>query len=281
MHTQSERNLFRTDSPFNLDGNVALVTGGTHGIGRGIVEELARHGARVTLSSRKQPECDLVAAEINRAIGDDVAIGVASDLRDPASLDALVATTFDRWGQIDCLVGNAAVLQDDCGADDPLSPIVWETMLTANVQGNFHLARLVARKMMAQASGSIIFISSLSAALPVPSRLAYGAGKAALENMSRTLAATLARHNVRVNCIAPGGIRTRGSRTLYEDPARLAAYVSQIPLQRTAEPNDVGAAAVFLASNASTYVTGTVIPVDGGRTTVGQIVGPNELSNRL
>jgi NAD(P)-dependent dehydrogenase (short-subunit alcohol dehydrogenase family) len=268
-------------SPFDLNGSVALITGATHGIGRGIVEEMARHGAKVALSSRKQVECDRVAADINETVGQDMAIGFASDLRDADSLDALVGSTLRRWGRIDCLVANAAILQDDCETDDPLGPAVWQAMLMANVQANFHLARQVAHRMIAQGGGSIIFVSSLSAAVAVPSRLAYGAGKAALENMARTLAAALAGHGVRVNCIAPGGIRTRGSQALYEDATKLAAYARQIPLRRTGEPSEVGAAAVFLAAKASAYVTGATIPVDGGRTTVGLVVGANELADQL
>jgi NAD(P)-dependent dehydrogenase (short-subunit alcohol dehydrogenase family) len=268
-------------SPFDLRGQIVLVTGATHGIGRGIVDELVRHGAFVTLSSRHQAECDRVVAELDATMGTQVAHGVVSDLADLGSLDRLVGATLARWGRIDCLVANAAILQDDDATGDPLGAANWDTLLLRNAHGNFHLARLVARNMMTRDSGSIIFISSVSATLPTPRRFAYGAGKAALENISRTFAAGLVGHNIRVNTIAPGSIRSRGSQSISDDPAQLAAYEATIPMGRMGTPAEVGATVVFLASRASSYITGETIAVDGGRVSIGTVLGSNRLAEQL
>jgi NAD(P)-dependent dehydrogenase (short-subunit alcohol dehydrogenase family) len=205
---------------------------------------------------------------------------MASDLSDNASLEALYAAAVKSWGQVDCLVCNAALLHETY-SDRPLAPDAFASSVTENLYANFRLANLVAPGMIERRSGSIIFISSVSAHVAIPARLVYGASKAALENMARNLAAGLAPFNVRVNCIVPGAIRSRGTRAIASDPQLEAGYVRSIPLGRMGEPREIGSAVVFLASEASAYITGATIPVAGGRTTIGTVVGTNDLAEEM
>jgi NAD(P)-dependent dehydrogenase (short-subunit alcohol dehydrogenase family) len=241
---------------FDLEGMTALVTGGTRGIGRGIVEQFVRHGARVALSSRSQADCDaVVAAERG---------GIAADATSIESTQNMVDAVIAAWGKIDILVCNAAVLTF-FGPSRETPDEQFEVMLRGNVIASFRLCHMVAGGMLERRSGSIILITSIAGLQPTPKTIAYGASKAAVTAMARSLAAEFAPNRVRVNCIAPGLIRSEGARGIWENPERLAVAERHVPLGRIGEAEDIGAAAVYLASRASTYVTGITLSVDGGR----------------
>jgi NAD(P)-dependent dehydrogenase (short-subunit alcohol dehydrogenase family) len=256
---------------FDLTGQVALVTGGTKGIGNGIVRQMLAAGAAVALTSRTAVECDEVAAELGDEFGRDRVIGIACDLADLEAAAPLIAAVTERFGSIDALIANAAAT----GGHGPLVGASLEHftgMLQANVVGNFELGRLAAEQMAARGAGSIVFVTSIAASTPMPTNVAYAASKAALTSMAVSLAAEYAAHGVRVNCLAPGLIRSYSSSTAFSTEDNLRAYAhANIPLGRIGEPEEVGATCVFLTSSAGAYITAAVIPVDGGRAGLGQI----------
>jgi NAD(P)-dependent dehydrogenase (short-subunit alcohol dehydrogenase family) len=254
-------------SLFDLTGNVALVTGSTKGIGRGIAERLCEQGASVVVSSRTQAECDATAQELNDRYGAGTAVGFAADLMDVASLRALVDKAVARFGRIDTLVCNAAILPF-IGPSTQTPPDQFSRMIEGNIQNTFRLCQMVLPQMRARKSGSVIIIGSVSGVNAAVMEMAYGMSKAAQAHMAKSLAAEVVSDGVRVNCVAPGLIRSDASKTLWKDPAVLAPFLEGIPLHRIGEPDDIAGGVIFLASKAGSYVTGATICIDGGRTTV-------------
>lgn len=256
---------------FDLTGRVALITGGTKGVGYGIVRQFLNVGASVVLTSRTAADCAAVAASLGEEFGADRALGVACDLADLDALPALRDAVLERYGRIDALIANAALT----GGHGPLetAPLdYFNRMLQTNVVCNFALARLVAPRMVERGDGSITFITSIAAVTPMPTNVAYAASKAALASVARSLAAAYAGSGLRVNCVQPGLIRSFSSETVFGDEERLRSYSrANIPLGRIGEAEEVGAACVYLASSAGGYLTGEVIPVDGGRSSLGTV----------
>lgn len=239
----------------SLSGRVALVTGASRGIGRAIAEAFALAGASVMLSSRKQAALEETAAEI----GGDVDV-VAANAGDRDQAEAAVARTMERFGSIDVLVNNAATnpyFGPAIDIDLPRYDKTWEV----NVRGPLVWSQLVWHASMGARGGSILNISSVGGMSVEPGIGIYNATKAALIHLTRTLAAELA-PTVRVNAIAPGLVKTDMARALWE-PAeeRIAA---SMPLARLGEPTDIANAAVFLASDAASWITGHTLVVDGG-----------------
>lgn len=256
-------------SLFDLSGKTAVVTGATKGIGRGVVERLAEHGARVIASSRDQAACEAVAAELNERYGSgqEIAAGIACDIDSLEQIDHLATASAERWGGIDILVGNAAILPYmGQSADTP--PELFDRILTSNQHHNFRLCQAVRTSMAGRGGGRIVLIGSASGHLPSPTVLAYAVAKAGLAHMARCLADEFAADRITVNCVAPGLIRSFSSKPLWEDDAVLGAITAGIPLGRIGEPDDIAGAVIFLASAAGGYVSGATIPVDGGRTTL-------------
>ena len=248
---------------FDLSGKVAVVTGGSRGIGRSICEQMAAHGAKVVVSSRKLAACEEVVTAIKAKGGE--AIAVAASISDKAQLENLVAKTREAWGRIDILVCNAAV-NPHYGSLGQLTDEVFERMMVNNVLSNLWLSRMVAPEMRERRDGSIIYIIS-TAALRASTMLGmYGVTKAADYALCRNLAAEWGPDNVRVNCVAPSVVTTQFARVLYEDPARRAAREAGTLLKRLAEPEDIAGVALMLASRAGAYITGQTIVVDGGTT---------------
>lgn len=248
---------------FSLNGQVALVTGSSRGIGRAIAELMASAGAKVVVSSRKAQACEEVAALI-RARGQQ-AIAVPCNVSHNDAIDALAEKVHQHWGRIDVLVLNAAVnpymgplLEIDDGA--------WHKTLDANVGSVLHACRRVIPAMAAQGGGAVIIVSSIAGLKGSTKLGAYAVSKAADMQMARNLAVEWGHANVRVNCIAPGLVRTDMARALWEDPDRLSAALRAYPLGRIGEPADIAGAAVFLASPAGAFVTGQTLVVDGGST---------------
>lgn len=253
-------------SAFDLGGKVAVVTGSSRGIGRSIAEHLAAAGAKVVISSRKGPACEEVVQAIREAGGE--AIAVPANIGEKAQLDALVAQTRKTWGRIDILVCNAAS-NPYYGPMAQLPDEAFNKILQNNIVSNHWLANLVLPEMAQRRDGVVIIVSSIGGLKGSGTLGAYAVSKAADMQLARNLAVEWGRHNIRVNCIAPGLVRTDFARALWENPEILRRYESTTPLGRIGEPDDIGGIAVFLASSAGAFVTGQTIVADGGVTIVG------------
>jgi NAD(P)-dependent dehydrogenase (short-subunit alcohol dehydrogenase family) len=251
---------------FSLDGRVAVVTGSSRGIGRSIAEHLARHGARVVISSRKQPACEEVAASIRAAGGQ--AVAVPANIADKAQLEQLVAATRSQWGRIDVLVCNAAS-NPYYGPMSELPDEAFDKVLQNNIVSNLWLANLVLPEMAQRRDGVVIIVSSIGGLKGSATLGAYCVSKAADMQLARNLAVEWGPHNVRVNCIAPGLVKTDFAKALWDNPELLARTQANTPLRRIGEPDDIGGIAVFLASRAGAFVTGQTIVADGGITIAG------------
>ena len=252
-------------SQFDLTGKVAIVTGSSRGIGRASAFELAAHGAKVVISSRKQDACDEVAAELNGKYGEGTAIAIAASISDKAALQRLVDETRARLGRIDVLVCNAA----SNPYYGPLAGITDEQfrkVLDNNILSNHWLIGMAAPEMLERGEGSIIIVSSIGGLRGSPVIGAYNVSKAADFQLARNYAVEYGPRGVRVNCVAPGLVRTDFARALWEDPERIRAANEQVPLRRIGEPHEIAGAVVFLASPASSFMTGQAIVVDGGVT---------------
>jgi NAD(P)-dependent dehydrogenase (short-subunit alcohol dehydrogenase family) len=252
-------------SLFDLEGQVAVVTGSSRGIGRAIVERLAQHGARVVVSSRRQDACDAVAADIVRRHGEGRALAVAASLSSKEALQRLVDATLQAWGRIDVLICNAAS-NPYYGPLAGISDEQFRKILDNNVIANLWLVAMVAPGMVERRSGSIVIVSSIGGLRGSTTIGAYNVSKAAGFQLARNLAHEYGPHGVRVNCIAPGLVKTDFARALWENPETLRRATEPVPLRRIGEPDEIAGAAVFLASKASSFMTGQAIVVDGGAT---------------
>ncbi len=253
-------------NPFDLSGKTAIVTGSSRGIGRSIAEHLARAGAKVVISSRKADACERVAAAIRGAGGD--AIDIPANIGDKTQLEGLVKETRNKCGKIDVLVCNAAS-NPYYGPMAKMPDDAFNKILQNNIVSNHWLANLVLPEMAARKDGSVIIVSSIGGLKGTVALGAYAISKAADMQLARNLAMEWSPHNVRVNCIAPGLVKTDFARALWENPEILKHYESQTPLRRIGEPDDIGGVAVFLASRAAAFVTGQTIVADGGVTIAG------------
>jgi NAD(P)-dependent dehydrogenase (short-subunit alcohol dehydrogenase family) len=251
---------------FRLDGKVAVVTGSSRGIGRSIAEHMAACGARVVISSRKAPACEETAAAI-RAQGGE-AIAVPANIGERPQLEALVEATRRQLGPIDILVCNAAS-NPYFGPMARMPDEAFQKILQNNVVSNHWLANLVLPEMAQRKDGVVIIVSSIGGLKGSAMLGAYCVSKAADMQLARNLAVEWGKHNIRVNCIAPGLVRTDFARALWEDPAYLARTQALTPLGRIGEPEDIGGIAAFLASRAGAFVTGQTIVADGGVTIAG------------
>ncbi len=253
---------------FDLTGKVAIITGSSRGIGRAIAESFAAAGAKVVISSRKQHACDEVVAAINERYGEERAIAIAASISDKAALEALVTETRRRAGRIDILVCNAAS-NPYYGPMAGITDAQFRKIFDNNVLANHWLITMVAPEMIERRDGAIIVVSSIGGLIGSDKIGAYNISKAADFQLVRNLAIEFGPHNVRVNAIAPGVIRTDFARALWEDPEAEAALERVTPLGRLGEPEEIAGAAVFLASKAGAYVTGQGIVIDGGTTIKG------------
>jgi NAD(P)-dependent dehydrogenase (short-subunit alcohol dehydrogenase family) len=249
---------------FDLTGKVAIVTGSSRGIGRAIAEALADHGARVVVSSRKAEACQEVADAIN-AKHPGQAIVVPASISSKEALQNLVDETRRQWGRIDILVCNAAS-NPYYGPMAGISDDQFRKILDNNVLANNWLIQMVAPEMLERKDGSIVIVSSIGGLTSSTVIGAYNISKAADFQLARNLAAEFGPSGVRVNCIAPGLVRTDFARALWENPDTLKTVTAGTPLRRIGEPHEIAGAAVFLAAPASAFMTGQAIVVDGGST---------------
>jgi NAD(P)-dependent dehydrogenase (short-subunit alcohol dehydrogenase family) len=246
-------------SLFRLDGKVALVTGGSRGLGKEMIKAFAAVGADVVIASRKKDACDDLAKEIERETGRR-ALAVACHVAHWAECDALARQALDHFGRVDVLVNNAGM--------SPLYPSITEVseelydkVMGVNLKGAFRLTAVLGQAMVAGDGGSIIGVSSVAAVQPSPAEIPYGAAKAALHNLTKSFARTFA-PKVRVNCIMPGAFMTDISKAWPD--AMVEQLNKMIPLGRGGQPDEIVGAALYLASDASRYTTGTILKVDGG-----------------
>jgi NAD(P)-dependent dehydrogenase (short-subunit alcohol dehydrogenase family) len=252
-------------SLFDLSDRVAIVTGGSRGIGRAIALGFAEAGAHLVIAARTLPDMEEAAAEV-RARGRK-ALTVATDVRREGQVDNLVRRTLEEFGQIDILVNNAGSYMWRPAVE--MSSRAWDGMFHANMRSVFLGSRAVARAMMKQRGGTIINISSMAGLVPDPGRTAYSAAKAGVINFTRNLAIELAPYNIRVNAIAPGLVMTPGIKQEVlgmrkKRPDFRTTIVDRVPLGRVGRPEELVGAAIYLASPASSYVTGTTLEVAGG-----------------
>jgi dehydrogenase/reductase SDR family member 4 len=250
-------------TPFDLKGKVALVTGGTRGIGRSIAEELARAGAKVAVCSRKAEACEQTQAELVR-LGYE-ALAKPCNVSRREELQALVDATKDKWGAIDIVVANAAS-NPYYGPLTGISDEAFDKIMANNVKSVLWLAAMTLPGMAERGGGSYIVVGSIGGILANTVIGAYGISKAADHHLVRNLAAEWGPKNVRVNAIAPGLIKTEFARALWEDEKRRTERINATPLRRLGEPQDIGGIAVFLASPAAAFITGQCIVADGGVT---------------
>jgi NAD(P)-dependent dehydrogenase (short-subunit alcohol dehydrogenase family) len=252
-------------SLFDLNGKVALVTGSSRGIGRAIVERMAEQGAQVVVSSRNIEACRAVADAINAKHGEGRAIAIAANISSKEQLTRLVDETIRAFGQIHVLVCNAAS-NPHYGPMHTISDEQLRKILDNNIVSNHWLVTMVTPQMIARRDGSIIIVSSIGGLRGSPVIGTYCISKAADLQLARNLAVELGPHNVRINCIAPGLIRTDFARALWEDAESLKERNARTPLGRIGEPDEIAGAAVLLASPAGSYITGQTIVIDGGVT---------------
>jgi NAD(P)-dependent dehydrogenase (short-subunit alcohol dehydrogenase family) len=253
---------------FDLTGKTAIVTGSSRGIGRAIAEQLAAHGAKVVISSRKAGPCEEVAAAITAAGG--TAISIPCHVGDKAQLEALVARTRDAFGPIDILVCNAAV-NPYYGPLTDIPDEAYDRTMNTNVRSSLWLAKLVLPEMAARRDGAIILVSSIAGIRGSANLGTYAISKAADLQLARNLATEWGKHNVRINCIVPGLVKTDFARALWENKELLEENLRTTPLRRIGDPIDIAGAAVFLASAAGSFITGQSIVADGGVTIAGRL----------
>ncbi|MDZ7895071.1 MAG: SDR family oxidoreductase [Sphingobium sp.] len=252
-------------SLFDMTDRVVLITGSSKGIGRAIAEEMAANGAKVVISSRKQGPCEEVADAINARHGTGRAIAVPANISSKDDLQHLVDATRAAFGRIDVLVCNAAS-NPYYGPMSGISDDQFRKIMDNNVLSNHWLTQMVLPEMVERKEGSIIIVSSIGGLRGSDLIGAYNVSKAADMQLARNLAVEVGRHGVRVNCIAPGLIRTDFARALWDRPDADELLTGTSPMRRIGEPQEIAGAAVYLASPASTFMTGQVVVVDGGAT---------------
>jgi 3-oxoacyl-[acyl-carrier protein] reductase len=240
--------------PFNLSGKVALVTGSTRGIGKAIAKQLVASGARVAVVGRELAKAEAVAEELGEARG------FACDISVPADVTMLVQTVEDAFGSLDILVNNAGITKDNLMLrmkDDD-----WDAVLDTNLRSAFIAIRAAQRGMMKRRWGRIINIASVVGIIGNKGQANYAASKAGLIGLSKSVAKELSSRNILCNVVAPGFIKTDMTDAM--TPEAVAALSAQIPLERFGSPEDIAGVVAFLCSEHASYITGQVIPVDGG-----------------
>ncbi len=248
---------------FNLENKVALITGASKGIGEAIAMVYASHGAKVVINSRKQEELDKVAEKIKSAGGD--CLVVAGNTSEASSLKILVDKTIEKYGGIDIVVNNAA-------SNPAFGPVVqteewaYDKIMNVNVKAPFELSKLAYPHMKLRGGGSVINVSSIAGDTPDPGLGIYSVSKAALNMLTKVMAKEWGPDNIRVNSICPGLIKTKFSQALWQDENTLKRFMKMVPMGRMGTVDEIAALALFLASDASGYCTGTLFFADGGTT---------------
>lgn len=252
-----------SDSLFDLTGQVAIVTGTSRGLGQYFARALAKAGADLVLTSRRSESLREFEAEISRLGRRSVSLEL--DVRDKESIERMAKEAEAAFGQIHILVNNAG-----CNVRKPALDVTWDdwnTVLDTNLRGSFFVAQAVARGMITHGYGRIINIGSVTSVFGFAGLAPYCASRGGIRQLTMSLADDWGRHGVTVNCLAPGWFKTEQNKVLYEDPEWVAYLTDRIPVKRPGLPNDLDGAVVFLASEASRYVTGQTLLIDGGIST--------------
>ena len=250
---------------FSLEGQVAVVTGGGQGLGKVFCHAFAEAGADIVVAEINQETGGQTTAEIDAMAGRE-AIYVETDVTSRASVAAMVATGIERFGRIDVLMNNAGIVH--WGEAESVAEGDWTKVIDVNLNGLFFCAQAVSKPMIAAKTGRIINIASMSGHIVnrPQAQASYNASKAAVIQLTKSLATEWAPHNVRVNSISPGYMGTDMAKPFFEDPEYGGVWIPSIPMKRPGEPEELAGVALFLASDASSYVTGSDIVVDGGFT---------------
>jgi NAD(P)-dependent dehydrogenase (short-subunit alcohol dehydrogenase family) len=248
---------------FRLDGKIALVTGGSKGLGYTMATALAEAGADVALSGRTIATCDEAAKKINAATGRR-ARGFAADVTSAADIDRLVKSVEGALGPIDILINNAGV--NIRGTVDQLSEADWDSVIDTNLKGPFLVARAVGPGMVKRGWGRVVNLGSILGAVGLGGRAPYASSKAGVINLTRVMALEWAGTGVTANAICPGPFATEMNLPLLNDPVKYQEFVKKIPMGRWGELDEITGAVVFLSSPASSFVTGSAVFVDGGWT---------------
>ena len=252
-----------SNSVFDLSGQVALVTGASRGLGQCFARALAKAGADLILTSRRRETLAEFEAEIGSLGRRTVAVGL--DVRDSSSIQRMAAEAEAAFGQIHILVNNAG-----CNVRKPALEITWDDwnlVLDTNLRGSFFVAQAIARGMIAHRYGRIINIGSVTSVFGYAGLAPYGASRGGIRQLTMSLADDWGAHGVTVNCLAPGWFQTEQNQALYENQDWVDYLIERIPLKRTGRPDDLDGAIVFLASEASRYITGQTLLIDGGIST--------------
>jgi NAD(P)-dependent dehydrogenase (short-subunit alcohol dehydrogenase family) len=250
---------------FDLKGKTAIITGATRGIGKSIAEQMALQGAQVVVSSRKAEACETVADTIRQMAGADAAFPVPCNISDKKQLQDLVDRSTAHYGKVDILVCNAASNVHH-GPSATIADEAFAKIIDTNLKSTHWLCHMVLPGMVARRDGAIVIISSIAGIRGSNAIGTYGISKAAEIALMRNIAVEYGPDNIRANAIAPGLIKTDFAKALWENPVTLNERLSSTPLRRIGEPIDIAGAAVFLASKASSFMTGQVLVVDGGVT---------------
>lgn len=248
---------------FDLTGQVALITGASKGMGQAMATALAEHGSRVVISSRKLDQCEIVAAQINELCGDERAIAIACNIGYKEQLQALVDETRERLGPIDTLIANAGI-NPFYGSMTDIPDSAFDKILASNVRSNHWLCQMVAPDMLAKGRGSIMVTSSTGAFAGSEVLGTYNISKLADIALVRNLALEWGPQGVRVNAICPGLVRTEFARALWDNEESEKRVNEQTPLRRLGESEDFKGVAVYLASDASAFMTGQAVTLCGG-----------------
>jgi NAD(P)-dependent dehydrogenase (short-subunit alcohol dehydrogenase family) len=246
---------------FDLGGRVALVTGGSRGIGRAIALLLARHGATVALASRKLEGCEAVAAEIRAAGGR--ASAHRCHLGEPEEITATVEAVDALHGRLDILVNNAAT-NPYYGPAIDMDLAAWQKTVDVNLRGCFWASIEAARRMLRQGKGAIVNVASVNAFRPMDGQACYSLTKAAIVNMTQGLAKEWARQGIRVNALVPGIVETRFAAAIHGNDSLRATLERMVPMGRIAQPEEMAGAVLYLVSDAASYTTGSCVTADGG-----------------
>jgi NAD(P)-dependent dehydrogenase (short-subunit alcohol dehydrogenase family) len=252
-----------SENLFDLTGQVAIVTGTSRGLGQYLATALARAGADLILTSRNRETLAPFEAEI-KALGRRV-LSLELDVRNQESIEKMAADAEAAFGRIHILVNNAGMNIRKPALEVTWSD--WNEILDTNLRGTFFVAQAVARRMIANNYGRIVNIGSVTSVFGYAGLAPYGASRGGVRQLTMSLADDWGKHGVTVNCLAPGWFRTEQNKALYEDEAWVEYLVERIPMKRPGQPHDLDGAVIFLASEASRYVTGQTLLVDGGITT--------------